>query len=55
MNFKARKEITSSGKEILVIDPVVVETKHPCGRVDQTVHLPSLAVINKFKEANNIE
>jgi hypothetical protein len=55
MNFKGRIEKTPEGKKILVVDPITEEKKYPDGRVDTTIHLPSLDVINKFKEANNIE
>jgi len=54
LNFKARKEMVD-GKEILVIDPISEEIKYPCGRQDVIVHAPSLELINKFKEAQNIQ
>lgn len=54
INFKARKEVVD-GKEILVIDPVSETIKHPCGKVDVIVHVPSLELINQCKAANNIQ
>jgi hypothetical protein len=54
LNFKARKEVIG-GREILVIDPIVEEIKHPCGRQDVIIHAPSLELINQFKSAHNIK
>ncbi len=53
LEFKERKEIVD-GKEILVIDTIVEEIKHPDGRQDVIVHAPSLELINKFKSTHNI-
>jgi hypothetical protein len=39
----------------LVIKPIEVITKHPDGRQDVLLKLPSLALIKEFKEANNIQ
>jgi hypothetical protein len=53
LNFKARKKIVD-GKEILIIDPIIEEITHPCGRQDVIVHAPSIELINKFKSTHNI-
>lgn len=39
----------------LVIKPIAVVTKLPDGRQDVLMKMPSLALIKKFKESNNIE
>ncbi len=54
LEFKARKEIVN-GKEILIIDPITEEIKHPDGSQDVIVHVPSLELINQFKSAHNIQ
>lgn len=54
LEFKARKEKVD-GREILVIDPICETIKHDDGTQGVIVHAPSLDLIKKFKEANNIE
>jgi len=53
MNFKAKK-VFRNGKIDIDIKPVYEMRKMVNGRIDTIVHLPSLEMINKCKEANGI-
>ena len=50
LNWDARIE-----DGVLVIDPICEETENEDGTKDVIVKVPSLALIKKFKAANNIE
>ncbi len=40
---------------VLVITPISETIKHPCGRQDVILKVPSLRLIQEFKAANDIQ
>lgn len=53
MNFKAKK-VFRNGRMDINVEPVFETREMANGRVDTIVHLPSLQMINKCKEAHGI-
>lgn len=53
MNFKAKK-VFRNGQMDIDVEPVYEMRKYVNGRVDTIVHLPSLEMINRCKEAHGI-
>ena len=52
LEFKA-KRVMVDGKETVQIEPIAEIIKHADGMgQDVIMHMPSLALINQFKEAN---
>ncbi len=54
LEFKARIEI-KDGKKHVVIDSICEEIKREDGGQDVIVHVPSLSLINSFKQLHSIE